>query len=89
MRILLRQYEGDKETYKSAEEIAHWKARDPLISYKARILKLDSSLAPQFEIFEKENKQLVIEAFEKASKDPFPTIDVMYEAVYSEEGVRA
>lgn len=83
------QYEGDKETYKSAEEIAYWKAHDPLISYKAKILKLDSSLAPQLEVFEKENKQLVIEAFEKASKDPFPTIDVMYEAVYSEEGVRA
>jgi len=83
------QYEGDKETYKSVEEIAYWKSQDPLKSYKARILEFDSSLEPQFEGFEKENRQRVINAFERASKDPFPTIEDMYDAVYYEEGARS
>lgn len=82
------QYEGDKETYKSAEEIAYWKARDPLISYKERIMELDSSVAPLFAEIEKENKQQIIDAFARASRDPFPTIDDLYDAVYLEEGAR-
>ena len=83
------QYEGDTETYKSAEEIAYWKSRDPLISYKARILEIDPSVESKFAEYEKENKQHIIDAFERASKDPFPTIDDMHDAVYLEEGARA
>ena len=83
------QYEGDTETYKSAEEVAYWKSQDPLISYKKRILETDPSVEAQFEAFEKENKQHIIDAFERAAKDPFPTIDDMHDAVYLEEGARA
>ena len=83
------QYEGDTETYKSAEEIEYWKSRDPLKSYKARILQVDSSVEPLFEQFEKENRQHIIDAFEKAGKDPFPTVEDMHSAVYFEEGVQA
>ena len=83
------QYEGDKETYKSAQEIEYWKSRDPLLSYKARILEIDPSVESQFEVFESENKQKVIDAFERASKDPFPTIEEMHNAVYLEEGAKA
>jgi hypothetical protein len=35
------------------------------------------------------NKQHIIDAFERAAKDPFPTIDDMHDAVYLEEGARA
>ena len=83
------QYEGDTETYKSAEEIEYWKSRDPLKSYKARILQVDSSIESLFEQFEKENRQHIIDAFEKAGKDPFPTVEDMHSAVYFEEGVQA
>lgn len=83
------QYEGDTETYKSAEEVAYWKSQDPLLSYKKRILETDPSVEAQFEIFTKENKQHIIDAFERAAKDPFPTIDDMHDAVYLEEGARA
>lgn len=83
------QYEGDTETYKSAEEIAFWKTRDPLKLYKERILEIDSSVEAEFSKYEEENKQHVIEAFSRAAKDPFPTIDDMYTAVYLEEGARS
>ena len=66
-----------------------WKSRDPLLSYKARILEIDPSVESQFEVFESENKQKVIDAFERASKDPFPTIEDMHNAVYLEEGAKA
>ena len=83
------QYEGDTETYKSAEEIEYWKSRDPLKSYKKRILEIDPSVEPQFEIFEKDNKAHIIDAFARAARDPFPTIDDMHNAVYLEEGASA
>jgi pyruvate dehydrogenase E1 component alpha subunit len=83
------QYEGDTETYKSAEEIAYWKSRDPLKSYKARILEIDPSVESQFAIFENENRAHIVDAFTRAAKDPFPTIDDMHDAVYFEEGVSA
>ena len=83
------QYEGDKETYKSADEIAFWKDRDPLKSYKAKILAVDPSIESTFADLERENRQHIIDAFAKASADPFPTIEDMYTSVYLEEGVRA
>jgi TPP-dependent pyruvate/acetoin dehydrogenase alpha subunit len=83
------QYEGDTETYKSAEEIAYWKARDPLISYKARILEIDPTVETKFSDFERENRLIISQAFEKAFKDPFPTIDDMHDAVYLEQEVGA
>ena len=83
------QYEGDTETYKSAEEIAFWKTRDPLKLYRERILEIDSSVEAEFSKYEEENKQHVIDAFSRAAKDPFPTIDDMYTAVYLEEGARS
>ena len=61
----------------------------PLISYKARILEIDPSVESKFAEYEKDNKQHIIDAFERASKDPFPTIDDMHDAVYLEEGARA
>lgn len=83
------QYEGDTETYKSVEEIAHWKSRDPLKSYKTKILEIDPSIESQFAIIESKNRQQIIDAFERASKDPFPTIEDMHMAVYFEEEARA
>ncbi len=52
-------------------------------------MRADPSVEPQFEIFEKENKAHIIDAFARASKDPFPTIDDMHDAVYLEEGASA
>ena len=83
------QYEGDTETYKSAEEIEYWKSRDPLKRYKARILEVDPSVESQFTLFENENRKKITDAFSRAAKDPFPTIDDMHDAVYFEEGASA
>jgi pyruvate dehydrogenase E1 component alpha subunit len=83
------QYEGDTETYKSQEEIAYWKTRDPLLLYKKQILALDPSLEARFAAMENENREIVLDAFARASKDPFPTIDDLYDAVYLEEGQSA
>lgn len=83
------QYEGDKETYKSAEEIEYWKSRDPLKLYKSKILGINPSLDSQFDFIEKENRAKVQEAFERASKDPFPTIQDLSGTVYLEEGINS
>jgi TPP-dependent pyruvate/acetoin dehydrogenase alpha subunit len=80
------QYEGDKETYKSAEEIEYWKTQDPLKRYKARILEIDPSSNAKFDEIIDENRRIVLDAFERAAKDSFPEIDSMYRAVYLEKG---
>jgi TPP-dependent pyruvate/acetoin dehydrogenase alpha subunit len=60
-----------------------------LKSYKARILEVDPSVESQFVIFENENRKKITDAFSRAAKDPFPTIDDMHDAVYLEEGASA
>lgn len=80
------QFEGDKQTYKSEEEITYWKSRDPLKLLKQRIIELHPSSVGEFASIEKANKQIVIDAFARAAKDPFPTVEDMYPAVYLEVG---
>lgn len=80
------QYEGDKETYKSAEEVEYWKTQDPLKRYKARILETDPSVEARFEEIVNENRKTVVDAFERAAKDSYPEIPSMHRAVYLEKG---
>ncbi len=82
------QFEGDKQTYKSEEELIYWKSRDPLVLLKRRIIELIPTNAGIFDSIESENREIVVAAFEKASNDPFPTVDDMYPAVYLEVGAK-
>lgn len=82
------QYEGDTQTYKSADEIAYWKSRDPLLLLKQVILELDPAQEEMFSAITKENRTIVEEAFMKASKDPYPNVEDLYDAVYLESGVK-
>jgi hypothetical protein len=50
---------------------------------------VDPSVESQFAIFENENRAQIVDAFSRAAKDPFPTIDDMHDAVYLEEGASA
>jgi TPP-dependent pyruvate/acetoin dehydrogenase alpha subunit len=76
------QYEGDSQTYKSEEEVRYWKTRDPLLLIQAKLLKMDPSLSEVLRQIEKKNRDLVTDAFARAEKDPFPTVDDLYDAVY-------
>jgi acetoin:2,6-dichlorophenolindophenol oxidoreductase subunit alpha len=78
------QYEGDKQTYKPTDEIAYWAGRDPLVLLANKMMieyKVDPNL---FLKIESENKELVQTAFNAANNDPYPSIDVMRDAVYAE-----
>ena len=83
------QYEGDTETYKSQEEVEYWKTQDPLIRYKNKILSLDSSVETDFVAIENENREKVLDAFRRAERDPFPTVEDLHDAVYVKEGLLA
>ena len=76
------QYEGDTQTYKSEAEIAHWKSRDPLLLLQTKILAVNPGLLPVLRNLEKSNRDAVGDAFERAQKDPFPTVKDLYDAVY-------
>jgi TPP-dependent pyruvate/acetoin dehydrogenase alpha subunit len=80
------QYEGDTQTYKSAEEIEFWESRDPILLLGNRILSLNASSQPVLDNYLSENQLIVRDAFEKAAKDPYPSVDDLYQAVFAESG---
>lgn len=78
------QYEGDKQTYKPTEEISFWKSRDPLVLLSQRLINDFNVETGVFSQMEFQNKHLVQVAFDSAKKDPYPSVDVMRNAVYAE-----
>lgn len=79
------QYEGDKQTYKSSEEIAMWENRDPLTLLGSKLVSDFGISEAELADIAKSNRSNVYEALDQARKDPFPTIDVMRGAVYASE----
>lgn len=78
------QYEGDLQTYKPTDEIKFWQDRDPLCFLQQRLIKNLCMDKLVFEEIKSENKRLVQRAFESAMQDPYPSVDVLSNAVYAE-----
>jgi TPP-dependent pyruvate/acetoin dehydrogenase alpha subunit len=68
-------YEGDAQPYKSGEEVAHWKARDPLILERERLLAAGASTADELEAAVRDAEGIVERAVGDARQadDPEPT----------------
>ncbi len=69
--------------YRSQEEVDSWKARDPLKTYKARLLA--EGLAPQedFDEIEADMQSLIADAAQFAEKSPWPEAVTVSDHVYS------
>jgi pyruvate dehydrogenase E1 component alpha subunit len=65
-------YFGDNENYRTKEEVAKWKERDPIV-YAEKLLA-DTYGVPPDEIDEikKSQKEAILESSNKAKNDPFP-----------------
>jgi len=70
--------------YRSQEEVDAWKARDPLTTYKQRILA--EGLAPQedFEEIEADMQALIADAAQFAEQSPWPEAATVSDHVYSQ-----
>ena len=70
--------------YRSQEEVDAWKARDPLTTYKQRLLA--EGLAPQedFDEIEADMQALIADAAQFAEKSPWPEPATVSDHVYSQ-----
>jgi pyruvate dehydrogenase E1 component alpha subunit len=75
------------ERYRTKEEIAEWRQRDPIGLVEARLLEAGVSEESLDEI-KRESKAVVDEAVKFAEESPEPEIAELYTDVYADEGDR-
>ena len=70
-------------TYRTQDEVDRWKARDPLTTYKQRLL--DEGVAPleDFEEIEADVQALVVDAADFAKESPYPDADSALDNIFA------
>lgn len=71
-------------TYRTQEEIEQWKERDPIATYKQRLLDDNIAPAEDFEEIEADVQALIADAAEFAENSPWPEAKSASENIYSE-----
>lgn len=74
---------GGQKTYRTEEEVAKWRKRDPLVQLQAHLEKRGYVTAKQLEEMEREVKDEVEEAIAFGESSPEPPLDSLYENVFS------
>jgi pyruvate dehydrogenase E1 component alpha subunit len=76
-------FEGDSGTYRPKEEIEQWLQRDPINTYKAKLLEMKVLTKKQTEDIDKEALAEMDTAVKFAQESPFPEPEETLENVYS------
>jgi len=76
-------YEGDPQTYKSAEEEAEWREADPLSVARRRIEERQLASAADLDELEREAEERIDDAEAYARASDYPSLDELYDGVYS------
>jgi acetoin:2,6-dichlorophenolindophenol oxidoreductase subunit alpha len=71
--------------YRTQEEIAAWKARDPLVLLEKALVASDATVKAALEKVDAEVKAMVEEAAEFALASPLPAPGTVMDHVYSEK----
>ena len=82
-------YEGDPQMYKTPEDVALWKARDPIVLLRAAIIDGRVAKASELDAIEADVKQQVEAAVEFAKKSPYPDASEVTTDVYSMDNERS
>ncbi len=74
---------GEKETYRSADEVTWWKAnQDPIQRLRVALEALDSLSSRQFSSLQTEARRSVDDAIQFAEESPWPDPDTILDQVY-------
>jgi pyruvate dehydrogenase E1 component alpha subunit len=73
---------ADPEEYRTREEVALWRERDPIPQFADLLQRKGVLDAPARELIEREAAERVEQAVEFAESSPFPTPESLYEDVY-------
>lgn len=76
-------YEGDPETYRTAEEVAEWRARDPLVTFPQRLLAEGRASREELDAIDSDVDAQVERAAEKALTGVQPTPDRIFHHLYA------
>ncbi|MBC7426265.1 MAG: pyruvate dehydrogenase (acetyl-transferring) E1 component subunit alpha [Bacteroidia bacterium] len=76
---------SDPATYRSKDELGHYKTLDPLETTKETILKNKFATEKELEELEERILQTVAKSVEFAENSPFPEAGKLYEEVYTDE----
>jgi pyruvate dehydrogenase E1 component alpha subunit len=77
---------ADPEQYRSKEEVAQWRERDPIPAFAAQLEREGAIDAAQRERIDRHALALVDEAVSFAERSPFPDPNALYEDVYVLDG---
>ncbi len=73
---------ADPEEYRTREEVTHWRERDPIPAFAARLEREGVVDAEAFNFLEEEGAARVAAAVEFAEESPFPAALSLYEDAY-------
>ncbi|WP_341226494.1 pyruvate dehydrogenase (acetyl-transferring) E1 component subunit alpha [uncultured Arcticibacterium sp.] len=76
---------SDPQKYRTKEEVAEWKSRDPIEMTKDRILKENIATEAELEEINKKIKGQVAESVKFAEESPFPAAEDAFKDIYVQE----
>ncbi|GAB4429867.1 MAG: pyruvate dehydrogenase (acetyl-transferring) E1 component subunit alpha [Anaerolineae bacterium] len=77
-------YEGDPMVYRSKEELAEWRQRDPIGTFRERLLQRDLATETGLDAIDAEIQTELDEAVQFAADSPAPAPESALEGVYSD-----
>ena len=73
---------ADPEVYRTKEEVAQWRERDPIVSYAKLLEEAGMLTDEEFEELDRTAIEIVDEAVELADASPEPALESLYDNVY-------
>jgi TPP-dependent pyruvate/acetoin dehydrogenase alpha subunit len=74
---------SDKERYRTRDEVAAWKKRDPIVRFEAHLVEQGVISAAEAEAIKQKAHMLVEEALAFAEASPEPKVEEIAEGVYA------
>ena len=72
-----------REPYRTEEELAYWKSRDPITEHKKLLLEHTIATESEMKEVESKAKQEIEEALEFARESPYPEPDAIFEDMFA------
>jgi pyruvate dehydrogenase E1 component subunit alpha len=77
---------ADPEEYRTKEEVEEWQRRDPIETFRKRVVEEDVLGEEDVERLDAEASETVEEAVKFADESPFPDLDSLYDEIYVYSG---
>ncbi|HVB96174.1 MAG TPA: pyruvate dehydrogenase (acetyl-transferring) E1 component subunit alpha [Chloroflexota bacterium] len=75
---------ADAGTYRTAEEVEHWRRRDPIVTFRGKLISVGLIDEAGVDEIDKRVEEIVTDAVEFADQSPFPDLSTLYDFIYCE-----